>query len=113
MRNLKQKLAQIIEDLKPYDPEKVILFGSYARGEAGKESDVDLLIVKETEKPRYDRYDDISRLLYKRKYYGTDKHIKGLDFRVYTPQKLKERFDLGDFFIEEVLDQGKVIYEKK
>lgn len=109
---LNQKLKQILEDLQPYKPEKVILFGSHAQGKADKHSDIDLLIVKKTNKPRWERIDDVIKLIYKKEYLGTGKFPDSLDIKIYTPKELLREIDLGDFFIEEVMEQGKTIYER-
>lgn len=110
---LNKKLKQIINDLKPYQPEKVILYGSHLQGKAKKDSDIDLLIVKRTNKPRWERIGDIQRLIYKKEYFRTDKFPGALDIKIYTPKELQREIDLGDFFIEEVMEQGKTIYERK
>ncbi|MDZ7262577.1 MAG: nucleotidyltransferase domain-containing protein [candidate division KSB1 bacterium] len=44
------KLDRVIECLKRYEPEKIILFGSYARGEVDESSDVDFVVIKKTDK---------------------------------------------------------------
>ena len=111
-KELNQKLKQIIKDLKPYQPEKVILYGSYAKGNAKKHSDIDLLIIKETNRDYFESVKEICQLLRPKKYYGTGKYIKGLDPIVYTPSQIKKRISMDDFFIKDILRQGKVIYEK-
>jgi predicted nucleotidyltransferase len=65
-----QVVEQIVEKFKP---QKIILFGSYARGNPRPESDVDLI--------------------------------------VHTPKRLKERVDMGGWFLRDVLKEGKVLYE--
>lgn len=113
-KQLNQKLKQILNDLKPYKPEKVILFGSHARGDAHQDSDIDLLIVKKTNKPKWERSREILKLVYKKEYYLDDEKFPGsLDIKIYTPRELARRMALGDFFIEEVMEQGKTIYERK
>lgn len=89
---------------KNYKPEKVILFGSVARGDYSEDSDIDMLIVKQTSERRIDR---IKRVLLSVDY--------SLPFEplVYTPSELKERQRLGDHFILQALKEGKVLYEQK
>ena len=111
-RELNQKLKQIVKDLNPYQPEKVILYGSYARGNPKKESDIDLLVIKKTNKDYFASIKEVCQLLRPKKYYGTNKYIKGLDPIVYTPSQIRKRLAMGDFFIKDILSQGRAIYEK-
>jgi predicted nucleotidyltransferase len=88
-----------------YQPEKIILFGSAARGEAGSDSDVDLFIVKQSSSPKHKRSDEIYDVLWK---------IKGrppVDVLVFTPEEVKQRVALGDFFITDIVKEGKVLYD--
>ena len=50
MQNLHPSVALMLEELKTYAPERVILFGSHARGDTHQGSDIDVLIIKETER---------------------------------------------------------------
>lgn len=85
-----------------FRPQKVILFGSYARGDFNPESDVDLLVVMDTKlKPVHQEIEICKKIEY---------HF-GLDILVYTPQAVTERLALGDSFLKEVLKEGIVLYE--
>ncbi len=53
-------IDKIIED---YSPEKIILFGSYAYGEPSEDSDIDLLIIKNTDKRPVDRWIEVKRII--------------------------------------------------
>jgi len=85
-----------------YKPEKVILFGSAARGEAGPDSDLDFLIIKK-ETPYFgaDRIRELSRLI--------DRNIP-VDFLVYRPEEWEQRLMMGDPFLKLILREGKVLY---
>lgn len=85
-----------------FRPEKIILFGSYARGNPRPESDVDILVVMET------KLKESLQSLEIRRYLGI---FFGLDLLLYTPKRLKERVSMGDYFIQDILKEGKVIYE--
>ena len=82
--------------------EQVILFGSYARGEASGESDVDFMIVAKSDLPRFKR----SRELYKlfRPY------PFGMDLLVYTPEEIERGKQSPVSFVSTVLQEGKVLY---
>jgi len=108
-----QKLKKVVERLKPYKPEKIILYGSRARGDFREDSDIDLLIVKKTKKRYFDRIGDIQKLLYKKEYYlNPQEFIEALDPIVYTPKEIQQRQDIGDFFVRRILKEGKTIYER-
>ena len=101
--------AQVIEDIVArivagYAPERVILFGSHARGTPHEDSDIDLLIIKQTDRRPEDRWMEVKRLL--RDPYGA---VPVSPF-VYTPQELEQRRAIKDFFIQEILETGKVLY---
>lgn len=85
-----------------YDPEKIILFGSYAWGEPTPDSDVDLFVVKASIENRHKRQIKLERKLYPPE--------MAFDLFVYTPEEVEERLELGDFFIRDIVTKGKVIY---
>jgi len=90
---------QIIEK---YKPEKIVLFGSAARGKPDLDSDVDLLIIKK-ETPLYgaDRIRELSRII--------ERNIP-LDLLIYRPEEFEKRVQMGDPFLKSVLKEGKVLY---
>jgi len=86
-----------------FQPEKIILFGSYAWGTPGPDSDIDLFIIKDTENTR-NTARQIDGALFPR--------IFPLDLIVYRPQQVKDKSEMGDFFIEDILNKGKILYAK-
>ncbi len=86
-------------------PQKIILFGSYAYGNPTPDSDVDLLVVMKTKASRKDRYLAVSRILRPRPF--------AVDILVKTPQEIRTAIKNGDFFIEEIYTQGKVLYAQR
>jgi predicted nucleotidyltransferase len=86
-----------------FRPERIILFGSYAYGQPHPGSDVDLLVVMDTEMRSTAQAVDILR---------TVEHHFGVDLLVRTPRDIARRADLGDPFILEVLERGRVLYER-
>lgn len=98
---LPEAVQRIVQALRP---EKIILFGSYACGTPTPDSDVDLLVVMETEARAVDRYLAVSQLLVPRPF--------AVDILVKTPQEIQRALTQGDFFIEEIVTQGKVLYER-
>lgn len=109
---LQKTIKQAIKDLEPYKAQKIILFGSAAKGSAKENSDIDLLIVKNTKKKHSDRIGDCLDLLYKKEYFGADKIDIPIEPIVYTPQEIKKRLKIGDFFLKDILKHGKIIYER-
>jgi predicted nucleotidyltransferase len=90
--------------VEQYQPEKIILFGSYAYGTPDDSSDVDMLIVKETDERPIDRRVTVRRIAY-------TPH-RGLPFSplVITPRELAQRLEMGDPFYHEIMARGKVLY---
>jgi predicted nucleotidyltransferase len=102
LQRLKENLARILEALKThYTPEQVIVFGSLASGDVTETSDLDLMIVKETDKRFFDRIRDVVKIC--------DYDI-GVDFLVYTPKELAEAARTNPFVRDEILSKGKVVY---
>lgn len=85
-------------------PEKIILFGSTARGEYHQGADIDILVVKESNLKRPFRVKEIFYALR-----GMERNYS-LDVVVYTPQEVRERQAIGDYFIKNILSEGRVLY---
>jgi len=90
--------------IKFYKPDLVILFGSRSRGDCAEDSDLDLLIVKSTKKRPLWRRVDVRKIL------STE---IPLDVVVYTPNEFEYLRKSGSAFINQVLKEGEVMYEKK
>ena len=101
-----EKVIQgIVEKLHAgYAPQRVILFGSYAYGNPRPDSDIDLLIIKETPERFIDRWVTVRRIL------SDPKRKLPLETLVLTPQEVSKRLAIGDQFVAEILEKGKVLY---
>ncbi len=97
---------QIRESLKPLHPEKVIVFGSYAQGEADRDSDIDLIVVLDSEAMPTTYHDRMmNRLLVRRALDALNRNY-ALDVLVYTAPEWKRFQDAGSAFAKEVISQG-------
>ena len=85
-----------------FNVEKVVLFGSYAEGIATDDSDVDLLVICSFEGKSVNKSVEI-RMKLRPKF--------PLDLIVRTPEKVRQRLEMGDDFMREILQEGKVLYE--
>ena len=104
-KKIKKNIREIAEKIREgYKPEKIILFGSYAYGNPTEESDIDLLIVKQTKKPFHKRWADVCRLVS-----DSRKKIAFSPF-VITSQELQKRLEMGDQFFEKIIKEGEVLY---
>lgn len=92
-------VEQIVERFKP---QKIILFGSYARGNPRPESDVDILVVMDTPRKDVQQAIQICQQI---------EYRFGLDLIVHTPRYLEERIKMGDWFLQDVIKEGKILYE--
>jgi uncharacterized protein len=92
--------------VQEYQPDKIILFGSWARGEASPHSDIDLLVISDREKnlPRYKRGLDIRLLL--------SQFQSPKDVLFYTHEDVERWQDVPHTFVYTVLNEGQVLYER-
>jgi len=97
------KLALVLDKIKVYEPEKIILFGSYARGEVDEQSDLDLVVIKRTDKRFLERLIEVARIV------GPD--FGKVDIFVYTPDEFRFMQESGNPFIHSISIEGKVLYE--
>ena len=100
-KSLRPAIQKIVRELAP---QKIVLFGSYAYGSPNPHSDVDLLVIMETDQPHKERSWAVSRLLLPRPF--------PVDILVKTPDEIKEALETGDFFLKEILTRGVVLYER-
>jgi predicted nucleotidyltransferase len=96
-----QELADRI--VREFQPERIILFGSHARGTAGADSDVDLLVIVPFEGKGF--WKSLEILNWVNVAYP-------LDLLTYRPDSVAWRYDQGDPLIREALDHGRVLYER-
>lgn len=103
--DIKTVEMEIVERLEPLDPEKIILFGSYAYGTPNKDSDIDLMLIKETTDSKY----EAKALMRLRDLIS--KYNIGFDVISASSSAVNSR---EDYFVkEEILNRGKVLYVKK
>jgi uncharacterized protein len=89
---------------KEFKPQKIILFGSYAHGNPRPESDLDLLVIMDTQLKEWQQSLQIRRSL------GV---MFGMDLIVRTPKRVSQRLKMGDSFMQDVMKEGKVLYESR
>ncbi|OEU58432.1 MAG: hypothetical protein BA871_05310 [Desulfuromonadales bacterium C00003096] len=104
---VKRILSEVVEKLKSeYKPLRIILFGSYAFGNPTEDSDIDLLILKNTNKRRVDRFVQVKKIIYNPNYKIPISPL------VYSPKELEERLRIDDDFIKEIIQKGTILYER-
>lgn len=100
VRNQIRKLSEQIA--REFHPDKIILFGSHAYGRPGPDSDVDLLVIMRFRgRPVRQAIAILNKL----------NVLTPIDLLVRTPEQVQERLALGDQFMREILERGKVMYE--
>jgi len=99
---MQEKLNKLLQALQDYHPHRVILFGSVARGEADADSDLDVLVIKDTTDPFVCRLEAMAELC------SLGVHA---DILVYTPHELQQMIDDENPFILQAIREGRTIYE--
>lgn len=97
------RIAELSEQIATeFHPDRIVLFGSHARGTAGTDSDVDLLIILAFEGKAASKSVEIRMKI---------RPGFPVDLVVRTPEKVRERLAMGDGFLREILETGTVLYE--
>jgi len=102
-------IQQLVERIKQFDPEKIILFGSYAYGSPTDESDIDLFVVKNIDmldirQTRIEMRRSLFNIIWENKI--------DLDLLVDNEDHINYRINIGDKFYEELTTKGKILYAK-
>lgn len=100
---VERELHGLIECLKAYQPQRVLLHGSFARGDYHTHSDFDIIVVKDTSKRFTDRIGEVIELC--------GKISRSVEPMVYTPQEFEAMRQRGNHFICRALREGRVLYE--
>ncbi len=103
-------MLKSIEEIKErivsaYHPDRIILFGSQATGAASGASDIDLLVIKDTDDRPIERRMQVENIL-------ADRAVP-LDIMVYTAKELQYLFSIGSPVVEEIMETGRVLYMRK
>ena len=101
LKNEVKRITNVL--IKKYRPQKIILFGSLVRPKVHQWSDIDLVVVKKTKKRIYDRIGEVVSLC--------DPEV-AVDFIVYTPEEFEKMGKEEPFVYNEVVENGKILYEK-
>ncbi len=100
-----EAIDEVVREIaEKFKPQRIILFGSYARGDPRPESDVDMLVIMDTPLKEVQQAIQICHQI---------EYRFGLDLIVHTPKRLAERVRMGDSFLRDVLEEGKVLYEAR
>lgn len=90
-------------------PDKIILFGSYANGLQHEESDIDLFIIKDVKK---EKVRDLKLSIKKAIRNIVIKNKIDVDILLDSQKRINQRIRLGDLFLKEIIEKGKIIYAK-
>lgn len=94
------RLSDIVSSLKNVNPQKIVLFGSYAYGTPNPNSDIDLLVVVDSDKSFHQRIQQLRPLLPK---------DKAIDLIVLTPQEYQKAKGINPL-VSEIDSKGRVLY---
>ena len=99
---LERELARVMKTLvAEYEPKAVYLYGSLVSGHVSEWSDLDLVVIKETNETFYDRIASVLKL--------TQPKV-GIDICVYTPQEWQKLVEERRFVKEEIIEHGRLMY---
>jgi predicted nucleotidyltransferase len=87
---------------REFHPQKIILFGSHARGDARPDSDVDLLVIMDSNEHPARTAAEVTCRVHPRRY--------PLDLIVRSPETVRTRLQMNDWFMRDVMREGRVLY---
>lgn len=96
--------AMVRRIVRAYKPERIVLFGSYARGNPTADSDVDLLVILRTRRETAEVAAEVE---------GIADPPFPVDILVSTPEDMKRRLAEGECFMTEIIERGKVLHEAR
>ena len=102
LMNIEALKQHIVSIFKPFDPKRIVIFGSLARGAWDEMSDIDVIVVYRTNKSFLDRLKELYLSWY---------IPKAVDILAYTPEEF-DHMSQQNFFIQEALNTGEVLYER-
>ena len=105
LADLPERVQEVIRKIvESYDPEQIIVFGSYARGDWTDGSDLDLLVVKETEERPFERIGSVSGACWPRKL--------AMDIVVKTPEEIERELGERELFTREIMREAVVVHDR-
>jgi len=110
--NIDAVLNSLVVMLKPSDPQKIVLFGSYAAGNQTENSDVDIMVILDNDHVSQTYAERLDKKISVRKLVLEINRKIPLDILVYSKKELNIIKERGNRFIDEIERTGKVIYEK-
>jgi predicted nucleotidyltransferase len=105
-------INQLLEALKQSDPYRIILFGSYAKGTANENSDIDMVVILDNNDVAKNYEERLQKKLYINRLVRNINYKIPLDILVYSKEEYKIVKNCGNYFIDEIEKTGKIIYEK-
>lgn len=99
------RIQRLVDALRAYQPERVYLFGSWARGEEDDLSDLDVVVIKRTTVPFFERLREVAKAL--------PLAEGAVDVLVYTPDEFEAMQREGNAFAEMIAEEGRLIYARQ
>ncbi len=112
MKSLQDYLDDVRERLKAIEPYKIILFGSVATGDYDEESDIDLIVVLDSDKISQNYEEKMENKMIVRKAIRDISEEIPIDLLVFTKKEFKIIMNNKNSFFKDIEERGKIIYEK-
>ena len=105
-------IDQLLDALKQADPFRIILFGSCAKETADENSDIDMVVILDNNDVAKNYEERLNKKLYINRLVRKINYKIALDILVYSKEEYRILRNFGNYFIEEIENTGKTIYEK-